>query len=402
MTTAPEILIFVRHSKGCKGEGDGYYRRCDCRKFLRWTQNGKQFKQSTGSRSWAEAEKVKRELEDQLAGHAPQPETTSKLIAEAVRVFVQDKQVQKVSAGVVSRYRSELGRFASFCESRKVHTVQLIDRELITGYAATWDAHYKSSNTQASVRERLRGFLRYCYEAKWLDRVPQVPKVIVSEPPTMPLTDEEYDRVLAQIDLVRPMRSDARGVTRLLSKTTKHKLRALILLMRWTGLAIQDAVKLPKARLHWDEDAQLYVVNTVRQKTGTWVSVPLPAHVAEEILATPSSSPDYFFWSGISESRAQVIMWGSRYLRPLFESAGVRSGHMISHRLRDTFAVDLLRKGAPLEEVSKALGHESIKTTERHYSAWMPDRQNRLNRVIAETWTKDKPKSKMRVIAGGR
>jgi len=35
------------------------------------------------------------------------------------------------------------------------------------------------------------------------------------------------------------------------------------------------------------------------------------------------------------------------------------------HQLRDTFAVDLLQKGVPLEEVSKLLGHESIKTTEK-------------------------------------
>jgi site-specific recombinase XerD len=34
---------------------------------------------------------------------------------------------------------------------------------------------------------------------------------------------------------------------------------------------------------------------------------------------------------------------------------------MLSHRLRDTFAVDLLEKGVPLEEVSKLLGHESIR-----------------------------------------
>jgi integrase/recombinase XerD len=42
----------------------------------------------------------------------------------------------------------------------------------------------------------------------------------------------------------------------------------------------------------------------------------------------------------------------------------------MSHRLRDTFAVDLLGKGVPLEEVSKLLGHESIKTTEQHYAKW--------------------------------
>ncbi len=39
---------------------------------------------------------------------------------------------------------------------------------------------------------------------------------------------------------------------------------------------------------------------------------------------------------------------------------------MISHRLRATFAVDLLQKGVPLEHVSKLLGHKSVTTTERH------------------------------------
>jgi site-specific recombinase XerD len=34
---------------------------------------------------------------------------------------------------------------------------------------------------------------------------------------------------------------------------------------------------------------------------------------------------------------------------------------MFSHRLRDTFAVDLLEKGVPLEEVSKLLGEKASK-----------------------------------------
>ena len=36
----------------------------------------------------------------------------------------------------------------------------------------------------------------------------------------------------------------------------------------------------------------------------------------------------------------------------------------------------------PLEEVSKLLGHESIKTTERHYSKWMKGRQDRLGQSL--------------------
>jgi integrase/recombinase XerD len=61
---------------------------------------------------------------------------------------------------------------------------------------------------------------------------------------------------------------------------------------------------------------------------------------------------------------------------------------MRSHRLRDTFAVDLLQKGVPLEEVSKLLGHESIKTTEKSYARWVKGRQDRLDSLVRATWKK--------------
>jgi len=71
----------------------------------------------------------------------------------------------------------------------------------------------------------------------------------------------------------------------------------------------------------------------------------------------------------------------------LFAEAKIKkAGHMMSHRLRDTFAVDLLEKGVPLEEVSKLLGHESIKTTERSYAKWMKGRQDRLDSLVTESW----------------
>jgi site-specific recombinase XerD len=301
-------------------------------------------------------------------------------------LLLQDKKTQGVSAGVVSRYKSELGRFQAYCSGENVFTVQGITRELLTGYAGTWEKSYPSSNTRAAVRERVRSFLRYCYEAQWLPRIPAVPRVEANEPPTMPLTEAEYARILATIDLVRPLRYDAKGITRLLSVETKTRLRALIQLMRWSGLAIQDAVKLRRDRIVLDQARGIYRVMTSRQKTGTDVSVPLPTAVAEEVLAVKSSNPEYIFWNGKSKSRAQVIMWGSRYIRPLFEAAGVQSGHMISHRLRDTFAVDLLEKGVPMEEVSKLLGHESIKTTEKHYAKWVKGRQDRLDQLVIDTW----------------
>ncbi len=38
---------------------------------------------------------------------------------------------------------------------------------------------------------------------------------------------------------------------------------------------------------------------------------------------------------------------------------------------RDTFAVEMLLGGVPLEQVSMLLGHKGIKITEKHYSPWV-------------------------------
>lgn len=388
----PVITVFVRHSakngQPCKYAGDEFSRRCDCRKHFRWTQNGIQYRRKAGTRSWAEAEDIKRQLQDQLAGRTPEvgPEDNVRTVSEAVDLFITDKKVQGISGGVVSRYKNELGRFQTYCEHENVFTVQGITRELLTGYAATWDEHYPSGNTRVSVRERLRSFLRYCFECRWLDRIPAVPKVEADEPPTLPLTEAEYAHVLATIDSVRPLRFDVKGTSRLLSPETKTRLRALIQLMRWSGLAIQDAVKIRRADIIHEKAKGLYRVVTARQKTGTHVSVPIPSKVAEEVLAAPSPNTAYIFWTGKSKSRAQVTMWGARYIRPLFEAAGMRSGHMVSHRLRDTFAVSLLEKGVPMEEVSKLLGHESMRTTEKHYAKWVKGRQDRLDALVTGTW----------------
>jgi integrase/recombinase XerD len=116
-----------------------------------------------------------------------------------VELFLQDKNVQGVSKDVTGKYRRELGKLTRFCEANRVLVVQGITRELLTKFCATWEELYPSSYTRAKVRERLRAFLRYCYEAQWLPRIPQVPKIKIEEPETKPLTADEYARLLDAI-----------------------------------------------------------------------------------------------------------------------------------------------------------------------------------------------------------
>lgn len=92
---------------------------------------------------------------------------------------------------MIGKYTHELERLREYCAGKGVYTVQGLTRDLLTGFAATWPKTYESSQTRSMVRARCRSFLRYCYEAKWLERIPALPKVQVDELPTLPLSPDE-------------------------------------------------------------------------------------------------------------------------------------------------------------------------------------------------------------------
>jgi site-specific recombinase XerD len=370
--TRVRLTLFVRHAVTCKYRGDEFAKRCTCRKHFRWrASDGVQHRRAAGTRSWTEAEVIKRDLENQLSLRtAPEVAETVTRISAAVTVFLQDKKVQGISASALGKYTRELARLVDYCAKRRVYAVQGLTREVLTGYASTWADSYPSTQTRQAVRTRLRGFLRYCYEAQWVERVPALPNIKVDEPPTMPLMDAEYAALLAAITTVHK------------DPERQRRVRALFQLMRWSGLSVGDALKLPRA--HMGEAGGRFNVTTSRQKTGTHVCVPLPPEAACDILNTTNDHPLYLFWDGSSDI---VKTWTKYFIAPVFKRAGIaKAGNMMSHRLRDTFACYYLEKGVPLQDVSKMLGHESIKTTEKSYAKWVKGRQARLDSVVMEAW----------------
>ena len=53
---------------------------------------------------------------------------------------------------------------------------------------------------------------------------------------------------------------------------------------------------------------------------------------------------------------------------------------------RDTFAVELLLSGVPIDQVSLLLGHSSVKVTEKHYSPFVKARQEQLENSVKLSW----------------
>lgn len=369
----PLITIFVRHAAECKYAGDEFSKRCNCRKHFRWTQDGVQVRKKAGTRSWAEAEEEKRRLEDQLAGRVPTVETKAVTIRGAIETFIREKEVAGVSAKCIKyQYTPELRRLAEFMEGKRVFTVAGITPVLLTEFKGTWK-RYSSTYTRAIVQKRLIAFFNFCVSVDYIAKVPALSPVKIDEPPTMPLTEVEYRKILETVAYVFP-----NGVGK--------RVRAIIQLMRWSGLAVRDASCIKRESLVREKD--FYSIVTQRQKTGIDVRVPIPIEIGDEVLVAAKGT-SHLFWTPESCLETSFAARHSAFISRVFTGAGVEGeGGMVSHRLRDTFAVELLQKGVPLEEVSKLLGHSSIVTTEKHYAKWVKGRQDRLDSLVTATWAK--------------
>lgn len=370
----PVVTIFVRHNKSCRLDGKSFARGCDCPKWLRWFFEGKQMAETTGTRSWERAEELRKAKEDFLRDENSPPPLTpqeeKRTIARARELFLTEKNTEGISEEVFKKYSRETQRFVKFCTDKGLIYPNSIDKIVTLEFKANWEQLYPSSQTRGKVQERFKAFLRFMQDAGWLHRLPKLAKIKVDVPPTMPLTREQYDRLLAQVE-------------RQFQPKTAQKVHALIQLMRHSGLAIRDSVTLERTEL--ENSSGVWRIRTSRQKTGTHVSVPIQTPIAIELLNVENEHPLYFFWDGKCTAHSAVVYWQYK-LRELFRAVFGPGTRFTPHCLRDTFAVEMLAMGVPLEEVSKLLGHRSVKTTERSYAPWVRARQDRLDALVVATW----------------
>ena len=123
-----------------------------------------------------------------------------------------------------------------------------------------------------------------------------------------------------------------------------------------------------------------------RAKTGVSVRVPLPAEVARLLHSLPSTNPSFFVWTGNGDPETAKKGW-QRALRRRFRRSKIKKPdgtpkRSHPHMFRDTFAVELLFSGVPIDQVSLLLGHSSVNITEKHYSPFVKARREQLENSV--------------------
>lgn len=283
-------------------------------------------------------------------------------IKDAVAKFIEDAEARELGWEAMRKYRNLLeNRFLSWCDAKGYRLLKQVDVDALRSFRAGWDdgASYAVKNL-----ERMRAFFRFCHQAGWITANPALavkpPKLRTK--PTLPFTSDEMERIIAACDRYRG---------------NKTRVKAFLLVMRYSGLRIGDTVTLRRDRLNNGGNLQLYTA-----KTGTPVFVPLPAIVVDA-LAKVETANDWFFWTGNGKVRTAVAHW-ERSLQTIFELAEIDDGK--SHRFRDTAAVSWLLSGISIEDVAVLLGHENTRVTLRHYSPWVKERQVRLESLVRKSW----------------
>ena len=391
------LTAYRRHRKDCAHRNSGRkYRRCRCPIWADGFVGEQEIRKSLGTRDWDEAQKTIREWE--ATGDLPVPQEEQPIrLEQAAAEFIADAEARNLKDKTVYKYRLLFRQLKEFSETQGIRFLKELDPATLRKFRASW----KDQNLAAQKKlERLRSFFRFAVQNAWISVNPasEIKSPKVTTRPTLPFSREEMMKILSAI-----AGWIANGQTP--GKANARRLRGLVLLLRYSGLRIGDAVSCSVDRLA-NGKLRLYT-----QKTGTHVHCPLPEFVVKELEAIPKMSEHYWFWTGNGKLQTAVGDWQGRLL-DLFKDMKVKQfarvhkiteqearkqlrakggkfaeGH--AHRFRDTFAVELLLAGVPLERVSILLGHTSVKITEKHYAPWVRERQEQAEADVRRTWAHD-------------
>jgi integrase len=362
------LTLFRRHLKGCKFAKKGRkHRHCGCPLSVEGKLHGRMVRRSLDLRNWEAAQTLVRDWE--ISGD-------SVIVKDAVDRFLADRKSMRLSDAMMRKYEAVAKELKDEFGNLTVKSVSVDDiRKLREGWKLAPITSHKRL-------EMVRKFFQFCVDSEWIQRNPA--KLVKLPPPkydpTLPFTPQAMEKILWAAESIREAHPK-------IPAGTEKKLYALVLLMRYSGLRISDACMLRRGQL---EKGTLFLR---QEKTKHHVSIPLPKSVIAALGACDEGN-EYYFYNQIGKPKSCITEWQQR-LKLVYDMAGVKDGH--SHRLRDTFSVDLLSKGVPIDVVSKLLGHRSIKTTEKHYAPWVKARQDALEEAVKATWREGYGADNMRV-----
>jgi integrase/recombinase XerC len=271
-----------------------------------------------------------------------------------------------------SKARRMLTRLREYANGENVILLKDVSARLLTQWRSGW-TFKKDSDSPAVHWSVVKTFFKWAFSTDLIVTNPSAKLMSLpsGRKQVLPLSRAEFDRILAAVDQCG------------FKPEIAYRVKCFILLQRWSGLSCMDAATLSRSAMSEDNN-----ISRERNKTNNGVFVPIPDAVAEMLRMLANDDPEYFFWNPKRMKKTSIVAMFGDWLRTVFDKAGVAhsTSEMLSHRFRHTFAVELLLAGVGIERVSKLLGHQTVRTTEDYYSAWIKERQEKLVVEVKDAW----------------
>jgi integrase len=367
------LRVVPRHLRGCGESSESKLcPRKQSRKFPLWVKrhlNGKLIRRSLGTANWQRA--AQRVAEIEAAGTVAAIRTPIS-VAEAAEKFLKEAECRELRPSTLRKFRVLLTRESQSGETADRFSPSLVIYATAKGIGSLGDFTpdhvmefrqcWKDGGlSKLKKSERLKTFFRYAQESGWIPNNPargiKPPKV--NPPGVVAFTAEELHRIM--------------------EACRDERLKTFMLVMRFTGLAIADAVQLTPDRIQGQH------LTLRRTKTNKAVQILLPGPIASRLRSLQLLSGGYYFWNRkVGDSDVQTATGNMRRsLRRVFKAADVPSAH--PHQFRHLFVREHLERDVSLETIADLLGN-TISIIEKHYANWVPSRQRKLDEAVQRTW----------------
>ena len=198
------------------------------------TLDGVYMRKSLKMQSWERA--VKRLALWEATGLAEEKKTPV-LLAEAIGAYLTDAQGSGLSQITMNHHVRWTTMFCMWCTAENYFELTEIDTECLRRYIAS--KPHLAISTKHTSRIQLSAFFAWCLKRDWIKTNPVKGLTPLKRrpPETSAYEQSEVDALLAHIE--------------------RDDLRAFVLLLRWSGLRITDAVGLKRKRVDADGNLTL-------------------------------------------------------------------------------------------------------------------------------------------------
>jgi site-specific recombinase XerD len=258
---------------------------------------------------------------------------------QVIKSFLLDLEIKGRSENTIFNYGLHMRTFYSWCSQTNTDYLKLRPIQAKHYRDALYSAGLsgKSINTMMGT---LRTFYEYLMEEEMVQGNPILKNLRVREKPRFP----------------NPLNDDEKHVVLDVLEEKDQHIRLAFKVMLYTGIRVGEAATLTKKDIRLEDNRVVLFIR--KAKGGKSRKVPvIHGETANELYGYAQTVPENNVLFRVSKRTLQD------HARRIKKKTGI---HFYSHRMRHSFATDLLARDTRLDVIQRVMGHSDISTTRKY------------------------------------